>query len=83
MRSNIALVFLAFVICFKPVSASSSIFARQNCETLFCPDSLWKTFGAFLKDGEEGFGSTPELPTLPDSWKSPEPPPSKEPEIEL
>lgn len=70
----------AFLICLEPVSASPNIFARQNCETLFCPDNSWDTFGTFLKDG---FGPTPELPTLPDSWDSPETPPSKEPDVEL
>lgn len=70
----------AFLICLEPVCASPNIFARQNCETFFCPDNSWDTFGTFLKNS---FGSTPELPALPDSWESPETPPSKEPDVEL
>lgn len=80
VKRTVALAFLASFTCLKSVSAAQNLFARQDCETLFCFDNLWKPFGAFFDDS---FGPTPELPTLPDTWKITEPPPSKEPDIEI
>lgn len=80
MKKTVALAFLASFTCLKSVSHSSNLFASQECETLFCSDDLWKPFGAFFKDS---FGPTPELPTLPDTWKVTEPHPSKEPDVEI
>ncbi len=42
MKRTVALAFLASFTYLKSVSAAQNLFARQDCETLFCSDNLWK-----------------------------------------
>lgn len=68
MKRPLTSAILTYLIYFRPVSGRPNLFARQSCDTFWCPGVpfLEGTFGAYF-DWLLNSQSTPdELPTIPE-----------------
>lgn len=74
MKRPLTSAILTYLIYFRPVSGRPNLFARQSCDTFWCPavPFLEGTFGAYF-DWLLNSQSTPvELPTIPELEPTPD-----------
>lgn len=68
MKRPLTSAILTYLIYFRPVSGRSNLFARQSCDTLWCPGEpfLDGTFGAYFDRLFNSQSASDELPTIPE-----------------
>lgn len=68
MKRPLTSAILTYLIYFRPVSGRSNLFARQSCDTLWCPGApfLEGTFGAYFDRLFNSQSTSDELPTIPE-----------------